>query len=175
MQWQYGAFIRTFPALFCFFFLCFPHSIANILWPHPAHNKQVPLKHAVVHLSALLYTAGLQVRSLHQYINELCGDSWESWYCLRWVTLEDFEQGERVGWLARPSGPCDHPVTCLAFCSCSPADLQRPEAERERGGRERKETERGWEAKKTSDHIHVNRCIMFKMISKSSHSHDHLE
>lgn len=163
MQWQYGAFIRTFPALFCSFFLCFPHSIANILWPHPAHNKQVPLKHAVVHLSALLYTAGLQVRSLHQYINELCGDSWESWYCLRWVTLEDFEQGERVGWLARPSGPCDHPVTCLAFCACSPADLQRPEAERERGGRERKEKERGWEA------------IMFKMISKSSHSHDHLE
>lgn len=64
---------------------------------------------AVFHLSALSYAADLQVRSSHQNANKLCVDSWESWYCLRWVTLEDSERkkkkvGERPGWLARPSG-----------------------------------------------------------------------
>lgn len=90
--------------------------------PHPQHIKKCSLKHTLCQFQALLLTADLHVRSQHQEMSEcdeLYRNSEDFWYCLRWVTPEDFWEGIQSKLVGRCSsrGPCDHSLTCLPFCA----------------------------------------------------------
>lgn len=61
------------------------------------------LKHTLCQFQALLLTTDYPLRSQHQEMSEcdeLYRNSRDLWYCLRWVTPEDFGKEYRASWLA---------------------------------------------------------------------------